>query len=401
MGKTTIFRSRPLCLGLIAAAVGTVPLVAQDSTAVNQPARVHIVEVGETLWTLAEFYFGDPHLWPEIYRLNTLVVEDPHWIFPGEELLLASLDTVTDESSPIPEAGGPEVAVQAAEGVAPSTPSTPSTPPTPPTPPTPSTPPPPPPPPPTGMGPTVLSRAGADARAGLEVAPPPLRRGSGRVRFYAVGFLTEEKDFAWGEVLGADDQTTLSTLRASSSATVFERVRIEAPENATYLVGDSLLILRLSRAVAGWGRVVVPSGIVRVTEVDGRTVRGEVAVQFERIVDGRVALPLPTYRDRGGVRPAQIENGMRGSIVAVRDVHPVPTLRDVVFIDRGRVDGIVPGDVFEVLAPSPNPDVPPRRRVAVIEIVRVNEASASAVISWIFDIGVGADAPVRLIRKMP
>ena len=149
MRKTTIFRSRPLCLGLIAAAVSTVPLVAQDSTAANQSARVHIVGVGETLWTLAELYFGDPHLWPEIYRLNRLVVEDPHWIFPGEELLLAPLDA----ASPIPEAAGLELVVQATEVELP--------------------PPPPPPPPPAGTGPTVFARAGADARAGLQVARPP------------------------------------------------------------------------------------------------------------------------------------------------------------------------------------------------------------------------------------
>lgn len=151
----------------------------------------------------------------------------------------------------------------------------------------------------------------------------------------------------------------------------------------------------------GWGRVAVPSGVVRVIDVDGSTVRGEVTMQFERIPDGRVVLPLPTYRDPGGVRPARIENGMRGSIIAVRDLHPVPVPQDVVFIDRGRVDGIVSGDVFEVLVPSPDPDVPPRRRVAVLEIVQVNERSASAVISQIFDIGIRADAPVRLIRKMP
>ena len=221
------------------------------------------------------------------------------------------------------------------------------------------------------------------------------------MRFYAAGFLTEEKDLAWGKVIGTDDQSTLSTLPASTSATVFEHVRIEAPENATYRVGDSLLVLRMSRAVAGWGRVVVPSGIVRVIEVAGSIVRGEVTAQYERIADGRVILPLPPYRDIGDVRPARIENGMRGSIVAVRDLHPVPLLRDVVFIDRGRVDGIVPGDVFEVLAPSLDPDVPPWRRVAVMEIVRVNERSASAVLSLIHDIGVRTDAPVRLIRKMP
>jgi hypothetical protein len=403
MRKMTIFRFRRIALLATAVVVVGAPLAAQqDSTAAGRQRRVHIVGAGETLWTLAEMYLGDPHLWPAIYRLNPLVVEDPHWIFPGEELVLvppevvqapggelipAPSDTVpADESPLIPAIEGPDLEAQATEGAPP--------------PPPPSTLPPPPPPP-ASTGPTVFFREGGSSSSVLEVAPPPPPRVSGRERYHAAGFLTEQEQFAWVEVLGAADRSTLSTLRATSSAIVFENVRMLAPKGATYQIGDSLLLARLSRAVQGWGRVVVPTGIVRVIAVDGRDLTGKIAVQFARITDGQFALPLSTYLDPGDVRAVPIENGLRGSIIDVRDLHPVPKLLDIVFVDRGRVDGIVPGDLFEVLARSVDRDRPPQRRVAVLKIVRVNERSATAVILALSDIGTQPDAAVRLIRKMP
>lgn len=389
---------------LIAAAVlaAVAPLSAQDTTAVVQQERVHVVREGETLWTLAEFYLGDPFLWPEIYRINTLVVEDPHWIFPGEELSLVPPDTVRlvadpnqqlqvgdsvlipqvdslpqADSLPLPIVDDPELQNQVTE----------------------ARPPPPPPPPPSRALPTVFRKLGEETRRGLTVARTAPPRPPGRLRFYSAGFLTERDQLPWADVLGAVDKSTLSTLPATSSATVYQRVSIQAPENATYQVGDSLVLSRLTRMIPDWGRIVVPTAIARVVRVSGRAVEAVIEMQFERVADGQVALPVEPFRDRGGVEPIPIENGMRGSIIAVRNLHPLAGLLNVVFIDRGRRDGIVPGDVFDVIVEDEG-SVFPARSVATLRVVHVRQRSASVMIMSLEGVDVRPGAVVRLIRKM-
>src|SRR5215207_83407 len=64
--------------------------------------QTHTVKRGDTLWDISKLYLGDPFLWPEIYRQNSDIIEDPHWIYPGEVLKLPTESTKVIAAVPTP-----------------------------------------------------------------------------------------------------------------------------------------------------------------------------------------------------------------------------------------------------------------------------------------------------------
>src|ERR1041385_8904127 len=70
-------------------------------------SRAHTVKKGDTLWDIARTYLGDPFLWPQIYKLNTDLAKDPHWIYPDQVLRLTGAPgekAVPDKDTPPPPA---------------------------------------------------------------------------------------------------------------------------------------------------------------------------------------------------------------------------------------------------------------------------------------------------------
>lgn len=85
--------------------------VGEHWTAYNPPdpatyppgAKTHEIKRGDTLWALAQQYYGNAYLWPQLWESNTWVT-DAHWIYPGDILLVqgesaSSADTTTTQST--------------------------------------------------------------------------------------------------------------------------------------------------------------------------------------------------------------------------------------------------------------------------------------------------------------
>ena len=429
MRRTTICHSSRVVVLALAAVTLTLTwrvLPAQDTTQVQQdttqfqpdttqavaafqgqmPAS-HTVSRGETLWSIAQMYFNDPLLWPEIYRLNTNVVEDPHWIYPGEVLNLAPVYVVAqgDTVVAVPQ----DTTILAADTVS-ATPGD------------------------TIVAVVPLDTIPSDTAQIFVEAPPPAivetnetifdrRRTNRQVvqdvlraytnqpyrplragEFYAAGFLSENERLPWGRVLGATATPAIHRLSERTSATVFQEVSIRPPRNASYHVGDSLLLARIDRALefGRWGEVVIPIGIARVTSVEEQQVLGEVVAQFGRIHDGALAMPLEPFRDPGQVRPIPVEQGLVGKLLAPRDDRVIAGAQQYFFIDKGRREGVTPGDVFEVYKPAQGFAGAASEEVrAVMMIVHTRERSATGLLLQIVHPGLNRDLPVRLIKKMP
>lgn len=416
MRRTTICRSsRAVLLVLAAVPLTWSVLPAQDTTqaapaAMGQVPASHTVSRGETLWSIAQMYFADPLLWPEIYRLNTNVVEDPHWIYPGEVLVLSPLVGVVAQGGETVVAVPQDTSAAAADTVR------------------------------AVPGDTIAAVVPVDTMPAdttqLFVEPPPpepvgesaetmfdrRRTPQQRVQdvlrsythqpyrplrageFYAAGFLTENERLPWGRVIGVTTPPAITRLSDRSTAMTYDEISVKPPSRASYHVGDSLLIARIDRALefGDWGEVVVPLGIARVTSVEEEQVLARVITQFGRIRDGHLSLPLEPFKNPGEVRPTPVEQGLAGHLLASRDSRPIATPQQFFFIDKGRAEGVVPGDVFEVYRPAAGYVGSASEEVrAVMMIVHTREHSATGLVLQIMHAGLDPRLPVRLIKKMP
>jgi len=75
-----------ICLILLFCSGSTTAAGPADLTP-DAPDR-YVVVRGDTLWAISKRFLSDPWRWPELWKANQDQIRDPHWIYPGDVLVL-------------------------------------------------------------------------------------------------------------------------------------------------------------------------------------------------------------------------------------------------------------------------------------------------------------------------
>ena len=380
--------------------LGAIALAACPTIALGQASESHTVREGDTLWDLARQYRGDPFLWPDIYRLNTSVVEDPHWIYPGEVLRLAASEGIAS----VPSTDTPPPSDTTAVAEAPSSEPEPAAP-------DPSTPP-------TSLATLVEQSASAEdemaplfgprpgetmqetMRAYVEQPYRPLRRSE----FYSSGFLTEGDKLPFGKVLGMVTPPQIRAEARNVSALPYSMMSLRAPRGAGYRVGDTLLVVRTGHEVRSFGDVIVPTGLVQVVDTADGKYLAEVVAIYGAMRAGQQVLPAESFGGTGSVRAVPVEQGLEARLIGGPSRQDLKAPQMVVFLDKGRRHGVAAGDLFEIRrTPERLPDGAIRvdEVMATLQIVHVRERSATARVLNVISPDIQPGAKARQVARLP
>jgi hypothetical protein len=392
MPRMTIFRSNQMRARALALALPLVLALPVQAGAQGTPATSHTVRKGDTLWDLARTYLGDPFLWPQIYKVNTDVVKDPHWIYPGEVLRLeagAGVKAVPDKDTPPPPAAAtPPEAQPAPAAPAPGI---------------------------TVVGPSDQTEDEGMAlfrrkrvvnlqnafKTYREVKDHPLRSGE----FFAAGFLTEGDTLPFGRLLGPVTPEQIESTRARTAVQIFTTVAVLPPAGAHYAVGDTLLVVDRREGPVGYGEIIAPTGLIRVTGQNGEQTVGDVISVFAPIRDGQSVLPAEKFADPGAVKYQAVSGGLEGHILVSRDVHELRHPQQVLFIDIGKSAGVTAGDLFEARRTS-GPQAKAAADavdevMATLQVIHVRHRTATVKVMNVISPDVPIGTRVKQVAKLP
>ncbi len=251
---------------------------------------VHTVQKGDTLWDLCDQYFHNPWEWPSVWSYNPQI-QNPHWIYPGDQLRLRNPNDIGDAGAGRAETRG------------------------------------------TDRGGLVNRR----------VRVPP-----NTVFLRDQGFIGDPDKDVWGELVGAVEEQMLLAegnhvyitlrpgvdLKVGQELTVFREVR--QPDN-------------VSGARKPKGQIVAVNGTVKIDRWDPKTriARGVISESVDTIERG--AKVGPVGRKFDVIPPKPSARAVQARVLTSFYPHVYLAQNQVVFLDHGADDGLEPGNTLYVL----------------------------------------------------
>jgi hypothetical protein len=365
----TLRLTRAALLALVVPAIA----LAQEAT----ERRTHVVKTGDTLWDLAGAYLSDPFLWPEIYRINTDVVEDPHWIYPGEVLQIpgpGELTVAADQPLPVEQ------------GVEDQRP----------------------------VGPTIFARRQTGPSYGERkltanrrvATPDDAERAAVREgEFIAAPWMDRDGGpEQHGRIVATAELPGIGQASDPIRLSPHDRAYVRLPRDVGATVGERYLSYELGPAMPQ-GQIIVPTGIL-IVEKPGTDEATLVRIErmFGEIKIGNRFIPLERIQLPTDARPAPVDLGVRSRVIWVASKAVLPSVQHYLMIDASRKDGVSLGDQFTLMRGRVELDGRvrlPEQPIALAQVVRVTERGATVMIVDQVQPKVREGMEARLTAKMP